>query len=253
MFYNNTACDIYIGTGAGKKLLQDIDNAKHSIQILSPFLSPFLIKKLILLHRKGITITLITTDEIEDFYGDRERNIHQLILQDRQMDTQAEARRNRWKIFAKGLNWIILLSALSYLAIGTLAWNVKLFLPLIPIGILFQIVRWLRIKIRSHRIYHYSYRQLFPFKVFVSPSKFGYGHTYLHGKIYLIDDQIAYLGSLNFTGGGTRSNYETRIRIADKPSVEEIRKEFHRLFQQEELPEVDIQSWGRKLYTEPIN
>src|SRR5690606_29404178 len=165
MFYNNTACDIYIGTGAGKKLLHDINNAKHSIQILSPFLSPFLIKKLILLHRKGITITLITTDEIEDFYGDRERNIHQLILQERQLDTQAEARSNRWKIFAKGLNWISLLSALSCLAIGTLAWNAKLFLLLMPIGILVLIGRWRRIKIRGQRIFHYSYRQLSPFKV----------------------------------------------------------------------------------------
>src|SRR5690606_4125004 len=102
MFFNNAACDVYIGKGAGKKLLHDIDEAKHSVQILSPFLSPFLIKKLIHLHRKGIKITLITTVEIEDFFW--EWNIHQLILQDRQLNAQAEAQRDQWKFVVKRLN-----------------------------------------------------------------------------------------------------------------------------------------------------
>src|SRR5690606_16102473 len=147
MFFNNAACDVYIGKGAGKKLLHDIDEAKQSIQILSPYLSPFLIKKLTHLHHKAIKITLITTDEIEDFYGKRERNIRQLILQDKQLDPQARAQRNRWKIVIKRLNWTILHLTLGCLAIGMLARDIKLFLLLVPAGILFLISRWIRIEI----------------------------------------------------------------------------------------------------------
>ena len=37
MFYNGANCDIYIGKGAGKKLLNDIRNAQKSIKIVSPY------------------------------------------------------------------------------------------------------------------------------------------------------------------------------------------------------------------------
>ncbi len=72
MFFNNAKCDVYIGTGAGKKLMDEIENAKRSVKIVSPFLSPFLVKRLIRLHSKGIEVQLITTDTIKDFYGYRE-------------------------------------------------------------------------------------------------------------------------------------------------------------------------------------
>ncbi|SDD74800.1 hypothetical protein SAMN05421636_101583 [Pricia antarctica] len=67
MFFNNAKCDVYIGTGTGKKLMDEIENAKRSVKIVSPFLSPFLVKRLIALHSNGIGVQLITTDTIEDF------------------------------------------------------------------------------------------------------------------------------------------------------------------------------------------
>lgn len=45
MFFNNAICDVYIGTGAGKKLIEEIENADRSVKIVSPFLSPFLVQK----------------------------------------------------------------------------------------------------------------------------------------------------------------------------------------------------------------
>jgi phosphatidylserine/phosphatidylglycerophosphate/cardiolipin synthase-like enzyme len=77
--------------------------------------------------------------------------------------------------------------------------------------------------------------------------------TFIHGKIYLIDDQIAYLGSLNFTESGTKYNYETRIRTTDPNAIKEIKEEFHQLMNYSDLPEWDIQYWGKLLYQEPIN
>lgn len=42
-FYNKAVCDFYLGQGAGKKLLEDINRARHSIKIISPYLTPGLI------------------------------------------------------------------------------------------------------------------------------------------------------------------------------------------------------------------
>lgn len=252
MFFNNANCDIYIGTGAGKKLMQDIDNAKHSVKILSPFLSPFLVKKLISLHHRNINIQLITTDTIEDFYGDRKRNIYELIQQTVHIDREAEAYRKRWKKIRIFLILFIILSA------GFLIWfaypykNTGSLVFTTPILLLLIIGRWLKSKIRNKRVFSYSYKQLFPFKVVISPDKYDYHSLYLHGKIYIIDDRIAYLGSLNFTGGGTQKNYETRIRLNSREAVHKIVTEFNELFNTE-LSEVSIQSWGQHLYPEPIN
>ena len=76
-FKNSVETDIYIGIGAGKKLLHDIENAQKSVKIVSPFLSPDYIKILIELKEKGLDIKLITSDEIED-YKDRNKIIYQL-------------------------------------------------------------------------------------------------------------------------------------------------------------------------------
>ena len=253
MFYNNTACDIYIGTGAGKKLLHDIEHAKRSVKIVSPYLSPFLIRKLIGLHKRNIDVQLITMDTIEDFYGDYEKNIRQLIIQDRTIDEEAQRIRSKWIRRKRFLHILMGAVVLCLCIMSVWLQDFRVLIGMTPLFLIWILSRYAANKAKNIQIYRYAYRQLFLFKVFVSPNKSGYGDKYLHGKIYLIDDQIAYLGSLNFTGGGIQSNYETRIRITDKPSVEEIRMEFHHLFHQEELPEVDIQSWGRNLYSEPIN
>ena len=97
MFYNGAKCDIYIGKGAGKKLLLDIRNARKSIKIVSPYLSPFLISELISFRKRNLEVELVTTDNIEDFYGKYERNIHKLIIQNRETDKEAEEKREKWK------------------------------------------------------------------------------------------------------------------------------------------------------------
>ncbi|GGW51062.1 phospholipase D-like domain-containing protein [Arenibacter certesii] len=64
--------------------------------------------------------------------------------------------------------------------------------------------------------------------------------------------EIAYLGSLNFTYNGTRNNYETRIRIADRKAIKELNAEFDALFYNENYLEKELSEWGRELYVEPV-
>ena len=253
MFYNGANCDIYIGKGAGKRLLNDIRNARKSVRIVSPYLSPFLITELINIRKRNLEVELITTDNIEDFYGSYVKNIHKLINQNRDIDNLAVEKRQNWKRISNILTYIgfglltILIGIYYYIK------DTKIAFGLIPIFIIFLIIKFYKIKVKNKRIYTYWYSQLFPFKVYMSPSKNELSDTFIHSKIYLIDDQIAYLGSMNFTSSGTKYNYETRIRTEDPNAIKEIKEEVFQLMNHSSLPERDIQLWGRQLYSEPIN
>ncbi|ASW75736.1 hypothetical protein CJF12_16590 [Chryseobacterium piperi] len=253
-YFNGANCDIYIGTGAGKKLLDDISTARKTVKIISPYLSPFLIKELIYLHSKGINIHLITTDTIEDFYGSYDKNIHKLIKQHQIKDNEAEKIRNKWIDLTKILLYSIITLAVTLILTAYFYRSAKLLYGIIPIILLFLLKHLYQNKIENHRIFNYKYSQLFPFKVFVSPQNANtYKNTFIHGKVYIIDDEIVYMGSLNFTGSGTKENYETRIRTTDNKAVVKLVEEFNNLFYHSGLPERDIQYWGKELYNEPKN
>ena len=228
MFFNGASCDIYIGQGAGKKLLDDLQTANKSIKIISPYLSPFLVKELIELKRgnSNLSIELITSDEIEDYKDVNQSNIYKLIIQNKQLDREAERQRNKWKkVF--GILWAatIGLSVIEYLSIIFLQ-DARLLFGIIPIAISIILLLIYRSKISHKRIYDYHYSQLFPFKVYLSPYKSPLSDMFIHSKVYIIDDSIAYLGSLNFTASGTTSNYETRVRTNDKGAIAKMNYEF---------------------------
>ncbi len=253
MFYNGANCDIYIGKGAGKKLLADIRNAKKSIKIVSPYLSPFLISELISFRKRNLDVELITSDNIEDFYGSYEKNIHKLIIQNRTTDKEAVETREKWKDIVKILTYIGFGFLAIFIGIACFSKDLKALFGLAPLIVTFFIVELYQKKIQNKRIYSYWYSALFPFKVYMSPDSTELSDTFIHGKIYLIDDQIAYLGSLNFTASGTKHNYETRIRTTDTGAIAEIKEELYQLMNHADLPERDIQFWGKQLYREPIN
>lgn len=253
-FFNGANCDIYIGKGAGKKLLDDISTAKKSVKVISPYLSPALINELIILHSKGIKISLITNDTIEDFYGNYEKNIFKLIKQHRTLDSSSNELRNKWIGFEETIRYMFL----GFLAIFVFALflfkSFKTLYILFPLILIYLLRKMFLYKIKNKRIYNYSYSQLFLFKVYISPTNItNDSNTFIHGKIYIIDDEIVYMGSLNFTANGTKHNYETRIRTIDKIAVDKIIKEYNELFYNSGFPERNIQDWGKQLYNEPIN
>ncbi|WP_293742032.1 phospholipase D-like domain-containing protein [uncultured Pedobacter sp.] len=249
MFYNNALCDIYIGSGAGKKLMNDMKGAKRSVKIVSPFLSPYLISELIYLKNNNVDIKLITTNNIEDFYGYREKNIYKLIIQNRNTNVQKQKIRDKWINFTSRLSYIGFSLIALLMVLAYYFKNVEVFFGFVPVSIIFLLQRLYKTKIKKMRIYSYYYTQLFPFKVYIADEK----TSIIHSKIYLIDDQIAYMGSLNFTQSGTQFNHETRIRTTDVNAIREIIKEIDLLFEHPFLPIADLQHWGKKIYAEPIN
>lgn len=250
MYYNKAICDVYVGTGAGRKLMEELQNAKRSVKVMSPYMSPALVRKLIDLHHRDIDVKLITMDDIADFYGGWQRNIHQLIIQDIFIDQEVKALRSKL-IFRKRLLYLLLWTLITAVMATAVMMRKHLILwSGMPLILLWLLIRYYSKRIKNAKIYLYSYRQLFPFRVFLTPNRYSYSHPFIHGKIYLIDDEIAYLGSLNFTANGTRNNYETRIRITDKKAVRELLGEFETLFHNQDFPERDLAEWGRELYGE---
>jgi phosphatidylserine/phosphatidylglycerophosphate/cardiolipin synthase-like enzyme len=112
-------------------------------------------------------------------------------------------------------------------------------------------------QIKKIRIYNYYYEQLFPFRVFVSPFNRQIKRVssfFIHSKIYIIDNEIAYLGSLNYSKSGLETNFESRVRITDSKVVSELSNLVEELFHNnDENAYIDVQSWGKQLYKEPIN
>ncbi|WP_294287379.1 phospholipase D family protein [uncultured Chryseobacterium sp.] len=251
IFYNNAVCDIYIGKSAGVKVMQDIRSARRNVKIVSPYLSPVLIKELIDLHSRGIQIRLITSDEIEDFYG-YDKNIHKLIIQHKHVDEKAKEIRDNLLSLSGTLLFAMIGLGVVLLPLMYLLNNFKLAYGFIAVILMFFVRDAVVKKIKKTKVYHYTYKQLFPFKVFVSPNSGNATHkTFVHSKIYIIDDEIAYIGSLNFTKSGMRDNHETRIRTTDPEAVAKIIEEVKEVFYHSRLPERDIQFWGSQLYEEP--
>lgn len=245
--------NIYLGQDTGKEVINDIKNAKKTLKIISPYLSSPYVNELVSLHNKNVDVQLITTDKIKD------KNLHlnflkKLIIQHRIVNKEAEKTRNKWIEWCSFLLFGIAGYVIAFLLTAYFYWGIKLFYGIIPLVIAIMIRKLYQEKILQKRIFDYKYESLFPFKVFISPTyKNYYKGIFLHSKIYIIDDQIAYLGSLNFTESGMKYNYETIIKITDQESVDKIIKEFNDLFFSSTLPNHHINLFGKELFAEEIN
>ena len=242
-----------MGTGAGTKLLKEIGNAQHSVKISSPYLSPKMVDELVWLHKKGIKVTLITSDKFDSRSYRQEKSIQPLVVQNRHLDESANRIRKRWLFTQKVLIvgsialtlFLVVLTILSYDSAYIYGLGIAL--------LLFLCSGYARRKTKNIKIYSYTYSSLFPFKVFVAPDSYQINDMFIHGKIYIIDGHTAYLGSLNFTESGTKYNYETRIRVTDIEAVRQIEEEFDVLYDHPDLAFFGIEEWGKSIYAEPIN
>lgn len=233
--------------------MEDIANAKRSVKIVSPFVSPLLAKELIELHYRNIEVRLVTMDTIDDFHGPGQRILHQLILQDRTLDFEMEALRSKWIKRKRLLRYLFIIISLLLCAVALWKEDLMVLWGILPLILVLLLIWNYTFKIRNTKIYRYSYRRLFPFKIFAAPGSQTASHPFIHEKMYLIDEEIAYLGSLDFLDNGTKDNYGIQVRVTDRNVMKELVNEYEVLFHNEDLQELDIAQWGRKMYSEPGN
>jgi len=240
---------IYLGRNAGRDILQEIRKAKHSIKIISPYLTPSYVEELVALNKKGVDITLITADDVEKGDGrystlDHTHLVKQLCEKD---EEEAEKRSNRMFWSGIGLATSGVLIVLSFL----------LSLWLLILGLAGMIVAGIYFFwSKEIVVYTYSYETIFKLKIcFSQYCRDGVhkGTHLIHSKVFVVDDDVAFVGSVNFTHSGLVKSYETAVRVTDKKAVKDLSEEVDRLFNTKEGYFKDIQEWGKELYTEPPN
>ncbi len=243
MIVKDVTCDLFVGTGAGESLLDDIDSAKNSVQVVSPYLSSGFVGKLIDLHKRGITVSLYAMEDSKDAL---KPHLSELIK-------KPKKRISKLSKIMYGCSWLLsvllILGSMILLLhqnggfftqvefFNDIAWlpGELLLLGLIPLALFMIRYKLLLRKSKKHPDYQYS--QLFPFTVF-KPK----GRALVHSKIYIVDSEVAYLGSLNFSQNGMDKSFETHIRTESQELIMELENTIGKLTST--WPKADIQELG---------
>jgi len=228
--------EIFIGRKQGLQILNAVKNAKKSVKIVSPYLTPSYLEELVNLRKKGVQITLITSDDVEQGRGNYSNFKHSDIIKQKKIfDQQAKDKRTRGFIISTAL---LIISAFFLLLSLFFLFFI---LALVGAGIL--------IYSYSIKFYNYEYYSLFRLKVFDSKSgESPYSTNLVHSKIFVIDESILFLGSANFTYSGFKTHYETIIQVKDKKSIKDISEEVESLFNSKDLKAKSIKQWGKQIY-----
>ncbi len=230
MNIHNVPCDLYIGTKAGTALLQDIAGATESIHIVSPYLSATFVDKLIQKHSDGVLIDLFTTDASTTTKAFQAHG-KTVIL-------PPKKRRSVVARILYILSWLLVPVVIGW---AIYSQDPKVFIALAPLGFYFL---WYTIyKGWTKKRAAYKFSQLFPFRLYKSKKNNGL----VHSKIYVIDQRVAYLGSLNFTQNGTSHSFETHIRTEDPDAIESILKTLDEL-KVSDWETLDIQEFAESIY-----
>jgi phosphatidylserine/phosphatidylglycerophosphate/cardiolipin synthase-like enzyme len=248
--------EFYIGSGVGNYMLSDLENARKSIKIISPYLSDSFLDILFKKSAGGCNVSIITlqgSSSPGDPIGQK-KLILNAVRQTTHTNQDLLARRKRWLPITLGL-----------LIIFTIAFFVFAFFLLIDENILrmattcmalsllgFLSCLFLRRYIRKIRVNFYDYNFTFPFKILKSSKNSEYR---LHQKIYIIDDEIVYIGSFNFTYSGCKNNLETSLKIDQsteqgKNAVEKVIQYFYKLMDETHLPQFSPEDCGRLYFWE---
>lgn len=242
-FLKGVSTNIYIGRNAGKRVLQDIRQASKSVRIISPYLAPELAGLLREKEASGVSIELVTTNEITQAPKSQEI-IRELVEQIRTTRPLAMSIR-KW---GRGLSFVCFLllaggcARLAYLNADFDLWALMALACILPFIIFSGI-----------RTYDYTYKNRFNIKCLISPHCGGSfkEHSLVHAKLFIIDDRVAFLGSLNYTWPGMKYNVESCIHIIGKDAVAQIVQAFHEL--PKGMEQANLEILAHKCYQEPAN
>jgi phosphatidylserine/phosphatidylglycerophosphate/cardiolipin synthase-like enzyme len=237
---------LYMGTNAGAGVFSDLAKATQNILIVSPHVSEEHIDLLLKKQSEGVNVTLITST---DFEGNKEsKSIYQKLI------TQAKitnVRKRRFRLAGLVLIYLMLFSSVVSASTGAYLDNYRLFWSLLALPAGFLVI----LLLNKLRVYSYSYQSNLPFYVMASPNVDPQtrNQTFVNSRIYIIDGQVAYLGTAGFTRASFRDQHETVVRIIDQAAIQSIYQEMNALLSDQNRLFRDINFIGRYIYPEPIN
>lgn len=253
------------GKGVGSKIYDAINNANHSVFILTPYLSQGYIDFLLRKKQEGINVSLVTTTDAQK--GRMDEIYKKVVLQHRVTDEKRMAFKKKAK------RWCFLLGLVSLLVgLAELIWYdfhskfhsfYKEFqgflhndsaLIFFNVGLLFLSYVFYK---RFHRMKVFSYFYSTRFSFVVVPSSYSKNmqsitsmlDSFVHAKIYVIDNRDIFIGSANLTNSGLRHNVESFIKITAHEAVQEIITEINKYLEVHCRP-VNINHLGACVYHE---
>lgn len=252
-FRDKAGVELYIGQGSGRQLGTEIRGAQKEVWIVSPYIDETSIDELIVLKERGVRVHLLFSElRQEQYYSvlrrllERSRN-----LVTSELPPPLKKQKINWVVIFWVIFFLCFLMALLTVEIeGRLKlWTSVLLMVSFFIACVAE--KYIKTVPRSActrtDVYEYHYRPKIDFK-FVRRS--GYSDLFIHSKIYIIDDRVAYVGSMNFTNRGFTRNFETRVRITDVEKVKELTAFVRGLWTDSDIGYHDIRYLGRKAYEE---
>src|SRR3989344_5163653 len=183
--------NIFLGRKVGIELLKDIKNARKSVKIVSPYLSPSYLEELVKLKKSGVDITLVTADNLEQGESAYSSFKHSDVIKQREIVDEDKIRARRKGIVISLTVFVI--SLLLFVVTVVIPFLIYPFVFIMGASLISSIYFYFK---KGHR---YEYYSLFRIKVFDSKSGENPKSTNLiHSKVYVIDEETAYLGSANF-------------------------------------------------------
>ncbi|MDR1362642.1 MAG: phospholipase D family protein [Spirochaetaceae bacterium] len=250
--------ELFLGKKSGDRIEDKIKGAKKSIKIISPFLGPVPINWLIEKHNSGIDVKVISNDK-NIFYKPKDSVVLKELIK---QEISYIADKDKSRSLIKELILRLFVCAAAYFALlyvlkldiavlNVINKDVLVYAVISNIIIILCLTRKYKSKYARGR--EYSYNTTIPIK-FVNyvndKNKNPDYNVYFHSKLYIIDDETAYVGSLNFTYYGFNSNVETCLEITDKNSVLKLSKFFDSKYNDKYIETRDISYYGRQIYGE---
>jgi phosphatidylserine/phosphatidylglycerophosphate/cardiolipin synthase-like enzyme len=239
--------EIYIGRNVGERIITDLESSKKSIKIVTPYISADFVDLLVQYAKSNIDITLILSDDFVDKEYKRNEIFKKIIKQKRHTDENKKKKRR----IGFGLVYVSYLIITLFLIIGFKE-KIQHFEYA---GFLFPLFFLLHFIIKKIPIYSYTYEHLIKFAIIMTPysipNKFNDNHYLTHSKIFIFDDRIAYMGSMNFTKMGFYKNYETRVKIIEENVIKSISSEIDDLFSNSNTYYLNLDVLAKSIYIEP--
>ncbi len=204
---------IYLGKGAGSRAKKQMENAQHSIKVMSPYLSPDLVNLLVQKASQGVEVLLITSDDHSSRFDPTGQGqvVKQLVTQCRFVNEEARADKQQKIWLYRFLT--ILFIVLIFICLLVMP-NIKTKTSFSVLCLILALVFSSKVKeAKKLPIFQYKYSKKLNFKIIKQDPLF---HDFFHLKAYVVDGEIAYLGSLNFTYSGFKRNIESCITVKDQ-------------------------------------
>lgn len=241
----HSQADVFVGTSAGSPLYHDIKEAKRSVRVVSPYLGDHLVEVLLGCQQHGVDVRAIVSND----FGNARDLARLLVVQTTQLDSD----RQRLSRYGSLFGVFTLPVALGLLSWGIVERSGGVVAAAVLLGLLaFLLV--LFFQQLAIYVYSYSYR-LEGLRVVPSPRCYPYGTKdsappFVHAKLYVIDDRVAYLGSANFTRSGLFDNLEAMVRLNSPDAVTALGRYIDELVAGAQLPAYPPEVWARQFFRE---